>query len=160
MCHIAAQLKFKFFEATKTTEVNYRLAKTLLREICSRIKYATESKLHHDYYKNAILEASRQNSYEVVKVIVSVFPNAIWSVNEDGHNIIQCAVVNRSDKVYNLLYQMSEHKNIYRTVKDPFGNNLLHLAARLAAPEKLSHISGVALQIQHELQWFKVGFKV
>nr|GFC42330.1 ankyrin repeat-containing protein ITN1-like [Tanacetum cinerariifolium] len=58
-------------------------------------------------------------------------------------------------KVYNLLYQMSEHKNVYKTIKDPFGNNLLHLAARLAPTSKLSLISGAVLQIQRELQWFK-----
>ncbi|GKA71697.1 ankyrin repeat-containing domain, PGG domain protein [Tanacetum coccineum] len=38
---------------------------------------------------------------------------------------------------------------------DPFGNNLLHLAARLAPTSKLSLISGAVLQIQRELQWFK-----
>lgn len=91
---------------------------------------------------------------------MSFFPNAIWSANEDGHNIIQYAVINRSEDVYNLLYQMSEHKNIYRTIKDPFGNNLLHLAARLAPPNKLNPISGAALQIQRELQWYKVRYEI
>ncbi|XP_076930077.1 uncharacterized protein LOC143594724 [Bidens hawaiensis] len=50
---------------------------------------------------------------------------------------------------------MSEHKNIYRTIKDPLGNNLLHLAGRMEPPDKLNRISGAALQIQRELQWFK-----
>ncbi|CAH1448931.1 unnamed protein product [Lactuca virosa] len=49
---------------------------------------------------------------------------------------------------------MSEHKNIYRTL-DSSGNNLLHLAARLEPSNKLNLISGAALQIQRELQWFK-----
>ncbi|KAD6455069.1 hypothetical protein E3N88_09775 [Mikania micrantha] len=106
-------------------------------------------------YNNAIFEATRQNTVEVVKEIVSQFPNAIWSINEYGHNIIQHAVINRSEKVYNLLYQMSEHKNIYRTIKDPVNNNLLHLAARLAPDNKLNPILGAALKIQRELQWFK-----
>ena len=53
---------------------------------------------------------------------------------------------------------MSEHKNVYRTIKDPSGNNLLHLAARLAPSSKLNLISGAALQIQRELQWFKVKY--
>ena len=85
------------------------------------------------------------------------FPNAIWSTNEDGHNFIQYSVINRSEKIYNLLYEMSEHKNIYKTIKDSSGNNLLHLAARLAPTNKLNLISGAALQIQRELQWFKVS---
>ncbi|KAF5812464.1 putative PGG domain, ankyrin repeat-containing domain superfamily [Helianthus annuus] len=130
-------------------------ATDLLTSICNLIKDSKASPSHHYYYTNPVLEATRQNAYEVVVTIVSFFPNAIWSANEDGHNIIQYAVINRSEKVYNLLYQMSEHKNIYRTIKDPFENNLLHLAARLAPTNKLNLISGAALQIQRELQWFK-----
>ncbi|GKA55344.1 ankyrin repeat-containing protein NPR4-like protein [Tanacetum coccineum] len=130
-------------------------ATTLLKIMCKLIRNSKDSSPHHSYYTNPVLEATRQNAYEVVVLIVSSFPNAIWSTNEDGHNIIQYAVINRSEKVYNLLYQMSEHKNVYKTIRDPFGNNLLHLAARLAPTSKLSLISGAVLQIQRELQWFK-----
>ncbi|KAK9075765.1 hypothetical protein SSX86_004094 [Deinandra increscens subsp. villosa] len=143
---------FKFVEKGAQTHCD---ATDLLKSICNLIKGSKDSVSHHYYYTSPILEATRQNAYEVVVMIISYFPNAIWSANEDGHNIIQCAVINRSEKVYNLLYQMSEHKNIYRTIKDPFENNLLHLAARLAPTNKLNIISGAALQIQRELQWFK-----
>ncbi|GJY60664.1 ankyrin repeat-containing protein ITN1-like protein [Tanacetum coccineum] len=127
----------------------------LLKLTCIYIKETVDSKSYAYYYNNAVLEATRENAYEVVETIVSYLPNAIWSTNEDGHNIIQYAVISRSEMVYNLLYQMSEHKNVYKTIVDPLGNNLLHLAARLAPPEKLNPISGAALQIQRELLWFK-----
>nr|GEV58893.1 ankyrin repeat-containing domain, PGG domain protein [Tanacetum cinerariifolium] len=127
----------------------------LLKSTCIYIKESVDAKLYAYYYNNAVLEATRENAYEVVETIVSHLPNAIWSTNEDGHNIIQYAVINRSEMVYNLLYQMSEHKNVYKTIVDPLGNNLLHLAAGLAPPVKLNPISGAALQIQRELQWFK-----
>ncbi|KAL7591719.1 hypothetical protein Lser_V15G32867 [Lactuca serriola] len=127
----------------------------LLENVCHSIKLFKDSSNYHHYYTNPIFEATRQNAYEFVEYIVSNFPDAIWCTNEDGHNIIQYAVINRSEKVYNLLYQMSVHKNVYRTIKDSHGNNLLHLAARLAPNDKLNHVSGAALQIQRELQWFK-----
>ncbi|KAL7591720.1 hypothetical protein Lser_V15G32866 [Lactuca serriola] len=127
----------------------------LLAKVCDSIKFRKDSTNYHHYYTNPILEATRQNAYEFVEYIVSNFPDAICCANEDGHNIIQYAVISRSEKVYNLQYQMSEHKNVYRTIKDPYGNNLLHLAARLAPNDKLNRISGAALQIQRELQWFK-----
>ncbi|KAD6454926.1 hypothetical protein E3N88_09632 [Mikania micrantha] len=136
------------FEGAQRKAKAYSDAIKLLRVTCDHITTSTT-------YNNAIFEASRQNAVEVVKEIVSQFPNAIWSINEYGHNIIQHAVINRSEKVYNLLYQMSEHKNIYRTIKDPCENNLLHLAARLAPENKLNPILGAALKIQRELQWFK-----
>nr|KAJ0198105.1 hypothetical protein LSAT_V11C700357620 [Lactuca sativa] len=124
----------------------------LLKSVCFLLKKHTDPS---PYYTNPILEATRQNAYKVVEEVVSHFPNAIWSTNEDGYNIIQYAVISRSEEVYNLVYQMSEHKNVYRTIKDSSGNNLLHLAARLAPSNKLNLISGAALQIQRELQWFK-----
>lgn len=109
-----------------------------------------------NYYTNPILEATRQNAHEVVEAIVHHYPNAIRITNEDGHNIIQYAMINRSEKVYNLLYRMSEHKYIYRTIEDSFGKNFLHLVARLAPTNKLNLIYGAALQMQREIQWFQV----
>ncbi|KAD6455105.1 hypothetical protein E3N88_09811 [Mikania micrantha] len=127
----------------------------ILEEVCKLIKRHTDPISHHSYYNHAILEAARQNAYEVVERIVRHFPNATWSTNKEDHNIIQNAVINRSERVYNLVYQVSEHKNTSITIKDPCRNNLLHLAARMAPPDKLNLISGAALQIQYELQWFK-----
>ncbi|XP_023736007.1 uncharacterized protein LOC111883909 [Lactuca sativa] len=142
-------------QITKRRFQIHKDAMVLLSNVSGLIKENNNSSSYHHYYTNPILEATRQNAYQVVEVIVSHFPHAIWSANEDGHNIIQYAVINRSEKVYNLLFQMSEHRNIYRTVRDSYGNNLLHLAARLAPNNKLNLISGAALQIQRELQWFK-----
>ncbi|KAI3495787.1 hypothetical protein L1887_38133 [Cichorium endivia] len=132
----------------------YDNATELLEDVCHLTIRTKHPNSFHWYYTNPILEAAKQNSYEVVQRIVYFHPNAIFYANEDGHNVIQYAVINRSEKVYNLLYEMSKHRNIYRTIRDSSGNNLLHLAARLAPSSKLNLISGAALQIQRELQWF------
>ncbi|PWA73999.1 DNA glycosylase [Artemisia annua] len=108
----------------------------------------TNPNTYHHYYNNTIFEATRQNASDVVQSVVSRFADAIWCTNEDGHNFIQYAVINRSENVYSLVYKMSEHMNIYKTIKDSFGNNLLHLAARLAPANRLNNISGAALQLQ------------
>ncbi|KAL7592978.1 hypothetical protein Lser_V15G32875 [Lactuca serriola] len=134
---------------------NHCAAEELSKTVSRLIKNLNDPSSYHHYYTNPILEATRQNACKVVQDIVSFFPNAIWSTNEDGHNILQYAVINRSIKVYKLLHKKSEHKNMYRNIKDSSGNNLLHLAARLAPDNKLNLISGAALQIQWELQWFK-----
>ncbi|KAL8239948.1 hypothetical protein R6Q59_016515 [Mikania micrantha] len=141
-------VKLKLVEYTQRKEKAYHDANQLLRLIST-------FRITSTAYNNAIFEATRQNAVEVVKEIVSQVPNIIWNSNEDGHNIIQHAVINCSENVYNLLYQISEHKNTYRTIRDRFGNNLLHLAARLAPEEKMNTISGAAFQFQQELQWFK-----
>ncbi|KAF5800707.1 putative PGG domain-containing protein [Helianthus annuus] len=45
---------------------------------------------------------------------------------------------------------------LHKIMKDKDGNNLLHLAAQLAPIHKLNVVSGAALQMQRELQWFKL----
>ncbi|PWA48205.1 ankyrin repeat-containing domain, PGG domain protein [Artemisia annua] len=130
-------------------------AGNLLFDVCVKILSKYNSSTYHQYYTTSTFEATRRNASTFIRCIMGLFPNAIWSTNEDGHNFIQYSVINRSEKIYNLIYEMSEHKNIYKTIKDSSGNNLLHLAARLAPTNKLNLISGAALQIQRELQWFK-----
>ncbi|GKA08345.1 ankyrin repeat-containing domain, PGG domain protein [Tanacetum coccineum] len=104
----------------------------LLASACNKIRLYTHSSTYHHYYTNPIFEATKQNASEVVTKIVSHFQDAIWSTHEDGHNFVQYAVIHHSS-----------------------GNNLLHLAARLAPANKFNLKSGAALQIQRELQWFQ-----
>ncbi|KAJ0778886.1 putative PGG domain-containing protein [Helianthus annuus] len=44
---------------------------------------------------------------------------------------------------------------LHKIMKDKDGNNLLHLAAQLVPIHKLNVVSGAALQMQRELQWFQ-----
>jgi len=48
-------------------------------------------------------------------------------------------------------------REIFRSRKDTFGNNLLHLAAHLGPSSDRDGKSGAALQMQREIQWFKVN---
>ncbi|KAJ9559255.1 hypothetical protein OSB04_013869 [Centaurea solstitialis] len=107
------------------------------------------------HYSNPIVEAASNGAYEVVQEIVDTFPQAIWYSDKSGHFMIQLAILHRCEKVYNLTYQMSDHKHFHKTLKDSYNNNLLHLAGKLAPPQKLNLVSGAALQMQRELQWFK-----
>ncbi|KAL8209306.1 hypothetical protein R6Q57_006038 [Mikania cordata] len=138
-------------ERKRITE-NYPHAKLLVHFTCDLIRTSTTM---YTTYTNVIFEATRQDAVKVVKEIVSRFPNAISTINEDGHDIIQLAVINRSGKVYRLLYRMSKLKNTNTTIKFPFKNNLLHMAARLAPENKIKPTYGPALQMRLELQWFK-----
>ncbi|KVI01162.1 Ankyrin repeat-containing protein [Cynara cardunculus var. scolymus] len=135
-------------------------ARKLLVMVCGLIK--DSSNCDHNYSK-PIFEAVKRDAWDVVQHIVSCFPNTIRSVDEDGHNIAQAALKNRSLKVMAVIThgdQWAKHTNISQINvegDDPFGNNLLHFAARLAPADKLNHISGAALQIRFELQWFKIA---
>ncbi|KAL8239394.1 hypothetical protein R6Q59_015961 [Mikania micrantha] len=64
--------KSKFIEALEEKEKNYKYAKKLLSFICSTIKDKRLPRSVHHYYNNALLEATRQNAYEVVKIIIHI----------------------------------------------------------------------------------------
>lgn len=62
----------------------------------------------------------------------------------------------RQEKVFNLIFRMSDHKNLLLMSHDDEENNILHLAGRLAPLKQLNLVPGAALQMQRELRWFKV----
>ncbi|KAE9447477.1 hypothetical protein C3L33_20625, partial [Rhododendron williamsianum] len=65
-------------------------------------------------------------------------------------------IIHRHENVFNLLYQMGDHKQYITMRFDNLGDTMLHLAGRLAPQRKLDLVPGAALQMQCELQWFKV----
>ncbi|CAA0842115.1 Ankyrin repeat family protein [Striga hermonthica] len=66
------------------------------------------------------------------------------------------AVENRSETIFNEVYQIfNDNQFEFSKLKDAYENTPLHLVARLAPPHKLNLVSGAALQMQREIQWFK-----
>ncbi|KAJ0752189.1 putative ankyrin repeat-containing domain, PGG domain, ankyrin repeat-containing domain superfamily [Helianthus annuus] len=128
-------------------------AEQLLELVCDEIDNLDCSGTHHPHYTRPILEAACQNAYKVVDEILFRSPEAIQSKDKNGYDIIQLAIINRSEKIYNLIYDIGERKNIYRTYKDSSQNNILHLAGKLAPSGVLNQRTGAALQLQRELQW-------
>ncbi|XP_076900287.1 uncharacterized protein LOC143554410 [Bidens hawaiensis] len=130
-------------------------AKEVLKMVCDEIDKSScpIPSTHHPCYTRPIHEAARQNAYEVVDQILCRSPAVIESTGKNGYDIIQLAIINRSEKIYNLIYDIGERKNEYRTYKDSSENNILHLAGKLAPPSVLNKRTGAALQLQRELQW-------
>lgn len=135
---------------------DYKEAKKILNSVCNQIDKLSFSGGHHPCYRRPILEATCQGAYEVVDEILFRSPKAIDSKNENGLNIIQLAVINRSEKIYNLVYHIVERTDLYRTSMDSSKNNILHLVGRLAPSLILCRTTGAALQLQRELQWREV----
>ncbi|KAI3701580.1 hypothetical protein L6452_26764 [Arctium lappa] len=134
------------------TQKDWEDAKKVLEVVCGKIDEIPHS---HGIYKRPILEAACRNAYEVVDEILVRSPKAIQSIDESGYDIIQLAVMHRSEKVYNLIHQIPTLKSRYRTVRDSSGNNMLHLAGKFAPLYELKRRTGAALQLQWELQWHK-----
>ncbi|GJU68698.1 hypothetical protein Tco_1254957 [Tanacetum coccineum] len=82
----------------KKKKKDYKEAKKILNSVCNQIDKLSLSDSHHPCYRRPILESTCQGAYEVVDEILFRSPNAIDSKNENGLNIIQLAVINRSKK--------------------------------------------------------------
>ncbi|KVH88656.1 Ankyrin repeat-containing protein [Cynara cardunculus var. scolymus] len=136
----------------ETKKKDYEEANFLLNLVCDEI-----DKLNFSgrCYRRPIIEAACHGVYEVVDEILFRSPKAIGFTNRNGHNIIQLAIINRSEKIYNLIRHTIKRKDFYRKIMDSSKNNILHLAGRLAPSFVLSRTTGAALQLQRELQWRK-----
>ncbi|MFS8024765.1 hypothetical protein Hanom_Chr16g01467291 [Helianthus anomalus] len=127
----------------------------ILNRICievSKLKSGTS-----DHYGDAFLVAMQNDTPEVLSMIIETFPQSMWTSDLNGYTVSQIAIMNRCEKVYNLLVNMMVlRKFSHKLIIDKDGNNLLHLVGQLASPHKINSVTGGALQMQKELQWFQV----
>lgn len=129
----------------------------LLRIACKQVSSLDDVSTMSKHYKKAVLVAVAQDIPEALKEIAKHFPEALWRSQDYGLGLIQLAILHRCPKVYHyLVYEMDDAKFYLRKYPHEEGSNLLHLAAELTPKEKLNMINGEALQMQHEVQWFKV----
>ncbi|MFS7917556.1 putative PGG domain-containing protein [Helianthus anomalus] len=127
----------------------YKEAKKILSLICDQMGK------ENDGYRSSLIRAVLQGTYEVVDEILYNSPPTINCENDEGYNIIQLAIINRSEKVYNLIYHIIERTKSYKGKEDSFDNTLVHLAGKLAPSFVLERTTGAALQLQRELLWFE-----
>ncbi|KAJ4975625.1 hypothetical protein NE237_000731 [Protea cynaroides] len=97
---------------------------------------------------------------EFISVLVQSYPDLIWKVDDESRSIFHTAVAYRHEKIFNLIYNIGALKDLIASYVDSNDNNMLHLAANLAPSSRLNTISGAALQMQREYQWFKEVEKI
>ncbi|XP_022893850.1 uncharacterized protein LOC111408310 [Olea europaea var. sylvestris] len=74
---------------------------------------------------------------------------------QNNNSIFHLAVTRLQEKVFCLIDHTRAIKDLLMIFRDKSGNNILHLAAKLAPSNRLDSVSGAALQKQRELLWFK-----
>ncbi|RZC93553.1 hypothetical protein C5167_021504 [Papaver somniferum] len=74
----------------------------------------------------------------------------------EGQTMVQIAIAERNDNIFNLICKKSEEDmDELNSRTDDKGNTILHYAADIAPSHQLNSVSGAALQMQREAQWFK-----
>lgn len=108
------------------------------------------------YPSRVLFTAAKMGNIRFIIELIQSYPDLIWKVDDKGQTIFHIAIKRRQAKIYNLLYEIGSMKDLITPIKDKNGNNMLHLVAKSAKPKRFQNVSGVALQMQRELLWFKV----
>ncbi|XP_027098017.1 uncharacterized protein [Coffea arabica] len=100
-----------------------------------------------------LIQATRLGIIEVVQEILSVYPEAAYTFDGKGRNILQIAVEEKKWFLYDYLMTSGTDMDRMLSAIDYEGNSIIHLAARLESPP--SAPPGVVPQMMWEVLWFK-----
>lgn len=137
-------------------KVMHQQAKKLLLGI-SEETVAMGLKERSETVDEALLFAVRFGNVDFLVEMIKNNSELLWSTRTSSSStLFLLAVEFRQEKVFSLLYGLDDRKYLLLADKDSDGNGVLHLAGFPSPPSKLSTVVGATLQMQRELQWFKV----
>ncbi|KAL4561460.1 hypothetical protein LXL04_033626 [Taraxacum kok-saghyz] len=111
--------------------------------------------VNQKFSSRVLFVAAEMGNTEFLVELIRQYPDLIWKTNENDQTIFHVAISHRHEGIYNLLHEIGSMKDMITPMKDQKGNNMLHLVGKCAKKKRLQVISGVALQMQRELLWFK-----
>ena len=121
-----------------------------------RVADFDELQLLEAYAYDATLEAAKYGIIEFIHSMRQANPDLFWGTDRNERGVFSHGILNRRENVVHLIHGIHGRKDIVMSRADSFGNNLLHLAGHLGPPSALADRSAAALQMQGEIQWFKV----
>jgi hypothetical protein len=124
----------------------------LLHQMCNQVK-----QMNGDHINGAIFEAIKGGFVEFIEEIVKVDHQLLHNTDEMGRNIFFYAILHRQPKIFSLIYGIDAKNSITNAV-DKSSSTILHMTGMLEPSKKRDRITGEALKMQSELQWFKVIF--
>ncbi|KAF5806052.1 putative ankyrin repeat-containing domain, PGG domain, ankyrin repeat-containing domain superfamily [Helianthus annuus] len=107
------------------------------------------------YPSRVLFVATKMGNTHFVIELIRSDPELIWKLDDKGKTIFHLAVKHRQINIYKLIYEIGAMKHLITPIKDKKGNNMLHMVSKSAKQSRFRDVSGVALQMQRELLWFK-----
>ena len=124
--------------------------------MCHELPGLSDQQLSDARVLDAVLRAIQKGLIEFVIAVLSTKNELVWSkTRETLRNTFMWAVQHRQHKIFCLIYRCHIKNAILPSV-DSKNNNILHVAAILDSSSGLRTVPGAALQMQRELQWYKV----
>ena len=132
----------------------------ILNFFCQSVGEFNDSQLKVASAYGAMLNAAQHGIIEIINAMREAIPDLLKVVDGYNRGIFSYAILYRKKNVFQLIDCLHERKDILRSSKDVFDNSLLHLAAHLGSSSDSDSKSGAALQMQREIQWFKVTYLI
>ncbi|XP_060676083.1 ankyrin repeat-containing protein ITN1 isoform X2 [Ziziphus jujuba] len=125
----------------------------LLDQMCAMTRILNESQMEDLYY--ALCRAIDHGNVEFITRLLEKKPELVEKSDASGRNIFMLAILHRQANIFELIRGFNS-LSAAATAVDRDGNTALHMAGILSSPcPQLDRISGAALKMQRELQWFE-----
>ncbi|KAG6670438.1 hypothetical protein I3843_Q064900 [Carya illinoinensis] len=105
---------------------------------------------------DAITLAVKNGISEFVLKVARTHPSFLENKYRNSRNILMLAVLYRQSEIFSNIYHGFDMKNTLTSYGDCNDDNILHMVGMIEDSTMLNQISGAALQMQRELQWFKL----
>ncbi|XP_073224021.1 uncharacterized protein [Cicer arietinum] len=115
--------------------------------------------LQSEKAKEAMFSAAKSGNFMVLDYLFNYNPNLFLEVNSQGENLLQIAISNRQTSVFRLIFHKGAYRNILALHVDSKGNNILHLAGKLAAEGRFGSPINQFIIHSEEL-WFQEVEKI
>lgn len=129
----------------------------IVRRIGEETKNNDLTKEETTIVNTSIFRAIERGHVEFVTRICGANPRLVGNTYRENKSIFHFAIECRQEKIYSLIHGLEKDK-IHNLVliRSNDKNSMLHLTGNLSPLSRFNSIQGVALQMQRELQWFKV----
>ncbi|XP_038680563.1 ankyrin repeat-containing protein NPR4-like isoform X2 [Tripterygium wilfordii] len=159
VCSASRYLGFRTILDIKAKHIQ---ALELVKQLWERVLLLDDSKIG-DFLRfpfRLIFTAVEIGNVDFLLVLIRMYPNLIWKVDEQNRSIFHVAVAHRQERIFSLIHEIGSHRDLISAYKDERNNNILHLAGKLAPPNRLKNDCGAALQLRREVHWFKEVEKI
>ncbi|KAG6621592.1 hypothetical protein I3842_Q017200 [Carya illinoinensis] len=105
---------------------------------------------------DAITLAIKNGISEFVLKVARTHPSFLENKYRNSRNILMLAVLYRQSEIFSHIYHGFDMENTLTSYGDCNDDNILHMVGMIEDSTMRNQISGAALQMQRELQWFKL----
>ncbi|KAH1232050.1 Ankyrin-1 [Glycine max] len=158
-CH-CPEMEGSFRINPDTKHVMFQLVNFLWKKILQHKDHSEAMRIISEP-SQLLYDAAEVGNFGFLSELISAYPGKIiWEVDNNGQSIIHTAVSYRHASIFNLVHEIGFIKDILISYIVKENNTLLHLAAKLAPPDRLAIVSGAAFQMCLEIIWFEERMKI